>query len=158
MGLRGVLDTRSAGYYRNIVEEKREFARKVRTVVRGMSVLAANVRMLNPLRYGLFAWQLASHKLCRWLVPFAMMAALVANAALARDSASYFGLFLTQCGFYAAAVGGVVTGARILKIPAFLVIANVGVLAAWFRYALGDRMTTWDPSERLTTLPLTGSR
>jgi glycosyltransferase involved in cell wall biosynthesis len=158
MGLRGVLDTRTAGYYRNIVNEKRELPRKVRTVVRGMSVLAANVRMLNPLRYGLFAWQLASHKVCRWLVPFAMMAALVANAALARDSALYLGAFLVQCGFYVAALVGIATGAAILKIPAFLVVANFGILAAWIRYALGDRMTMWDPSERLGTLPLTGSR
>ena len=35
--------------------------------MRGIAVLARNARMLNPFRYGLFAWQLASHKLCRWL-------------------------------------------------------------------------------------------
>src|SRR5712691_3263385 len=59
MGLRGVLDPESAGYYRNIVDPRRELERKVRTVVRGIAVLGANVRMLNPLRYGLFAWQIA---------------------------------------------------------------------------------------------------
>ena len=54
----------------------------MRTVVRGIAVLAANLRMLNPLRSRLFAWQLASHKLCRWLVPFAMIAALISNVML----------------------------------------------------------------------------
>ena len=80
MGRRGVLDSASAGYYRDIVDDRREFQRKVRTVVRGIAVLAANARMLNPARYGLFAWQLLSHKLCRWLVPHAMLVALASNA------------------------------------------------------------------------------
>ena len=70
LGYRGVLDPKSIGYYRSIDDPGGEFGRKVRTVVRGLAVLAANVHMLNPLRFGLFAWQLASHKLCRWLVPF----------------------------------------------------------------------------------------
>lgn len=153
MRLRGVLDTDCAGYYRNIVDENRELSRKVRTVVRGIAVLAANARMLNPIRYGLFAWQLASHKLCRWLVPFAMLLAWISNAALLSGSPWYAGLFVLQCMFYAAAVAGVVSGASILKLPAFLVTANLGILAAWLRYARGDRMTAWNPSRRITVLP-----
>ena len=152
-GYRGVLDVESAGYYTNIVDERREFGRKVRTVVRGIAVLADHVRMLNPLRYGLFAWQLASHKLCRWLVPFAMTLAWFSNAALLNDAPFYLGLFVMQCGFYAAALGGVMSGARVLKLPAFLVVANLGVLVAWIRYARGERMTTWNPSARMGTLP-----
>ena len=86
LGLRGVLDPRTAGYYRNIADDRRELERKVRTVVRGLHVLASNARMLNPFRYGLFAWQLASHKLCRWLVPLAMVLAALANAVLLPQS------------------------------------------------------------------------
>lgn len=158
MGFRGVLDLESAGYYANIVDERRELERKVRTVVRGIAVLVANVRMLNPLRYGLFAWQIASHKLCRWLVPFAMILAFFSNAALASASSLYAGLFVLQCAFYAAALAGVATRAPVLKLPAFLLVANSGVLLAWLRYARGERMTTWDPSARASALPPAGSR
>jgi glycosyltransferase involved in cell wall biosynthesis len=158
IGFRGVLDVQSAGYYTNIVNERRELERKVRTVVRGIAVLVANVRMLNPLRYGLFAWQLASHKLCRWLVPFALVVALLSNAAAASGSSFYSGLLLLQCGFYAAALAGVPTGARALKLPAFLVVANFGILLAWLRYGRGERMTTWDPSARASAVPPAGSR
>jgi glycosyltransferase involved in cell wall biosynthesis len=158
MGFRGVLDLESAGYYANIVDERRELERKVRTVVRGIAVLVANVRMLNPLRYGLFAWQLASHKLCRWLVPFAMILAWSSNAALASASSFYAGLFVLQCAFYAAALAGVATRAPVLKLPAFLLVANFGVFLAWLRYARGERMTTWDPSARTSALPPAGSR
>src|SRR5262249_7258078 len=83
LGLRGVQDVQSIGYYRNIVDDRREFSRKVRTVVRGLFVLGSRTGMLNPFRYGLFAWQLASHKLCRWLVPFGMIGALLFGLALA---------------------------------------------------------------------------
>src|SRR5437899_3635458 len=158
MGLRGVLDPDSAGYYRNIVDDRREFQRKVRTVVRGIDVLAANARLLNPVRHGVFAWQLLSHKLCRWLVPFAMLVALASNAMLAPRSMFYLAMLLGQAGFYAAALAGHWTGIRILKLPSYLVVANVAVLMAWVRYARGERITTWNPSERVRALPQTTAR
>ncbi len=42
-----------------------EYRRKVRTVARGLATLLVYRRLLNPLRYGVFAWMLASHKLSR---------------------------------------------------------------------------------------------
>jgi len=58
-----------------------------------------SLSLLNPYRYHLFAWQLISHKLCRWLVPFAMIGALGANAMLAPSSLFYRGTLLAQAGF-----------------------------------------------------------
>src|SRR6267378_4028550 len=71
MGLRGVADPDSIGYYKNIADERKEYDRKVRTVLRGISVFMRSLALVNPLRHSVFAWQLLSHKLCRWLVPFA---------------------------------------------------------------------------------------
>ena len=153
LGLRGISDPASVGYYRNITDERQEFNRKVRTVGRGIAVLAANLSLLNPFRYGLFAWQLASHKLCRWLVPFALIVAVIANAALAPGSSLYTAALLLQSAFYTAAAAGLWSRHRALRIPAFFVLSNVGVLAAWARFARGDRITTWTPSERLQGLP-----
>jgi hypothetical protein len=158
MGLRGVLDARSAGYYRNLADDRQEFERKVRTVVRGIYVLATNVRMLNPLRHGLFAWQLASHKLCRWLVPFAMVGAALGNVVLLSRHPLYVVSMLLQCAFYAAAWAGIRTGAPSLRIPAYLLRANVAVLLAWLRFARGERIALWNPSDRLAALPSAGAR
>jgi glycosyltransferase involved in cell wall biosynthesis len=158
MGLRGVLDTRSAGYYRNIADDRRELERKVRTVVRGIHVLATHARMLNPLRHGLFAWQLASHKLCRWLVPFAMVGAALSNVALLPRHPFYGVTLLLQCAFYAIALAGVRTGAPRLRLPAYLLRANAAVLLAWHRFARGERIALWNPSDRLAALPQTGTR
>jgi len=157
LGLRGVLDPHTAGYYRTIVDGRRESRRKTRTVVRGLAVLARNARMLNPFRYRLFAWQLASHKLCRWLVPFALVGAAASNAALVPGPAFYQLTFGVQTAFYAAAVAGLWTKAPVLRMPAFLLSSNLAILIAWLRFARGDRITCWHPSERLASLPDTSS-
>ena len=158
LGLRGVLDPRTAGYYRNIADDRRELDRKVRTVVRGLHVLASNARMLNPLRYGLFAWQLASHKLCRWLVPVAMVLAALANAVLLPQSSFYALTMILQGAFYAVALAGLWTNAPGLRLPAYLLRANFAVLLAWIRFARGERIAMWNPSDRLAALPPAGAR
>ena len=89
--LRGVADPECVGFYKNLSDQKKEYDRKVRTIVRGISVFMRSLSLLNPFRYHLFAWQLFSHKLCRWLVPFAMIAALAANAVLASSSLFFQG-------------------------------------------------------------------
>jgi glycosyltransferase involved in cell wall biosynthesis len=157
LGLRGVLDPESVGFYRTISNPSREFGRKVRTVVRGIAVLAPNLRYLNPFRFGLFAWKLASHKICRWLVPFAMVAAFVANLLLASRSPLYQVTLFLQAGFYLAALVGIRTDARILRLPSFLCVANFAVLMAWLRFARGERIALWNPSNRVSTLPPTSA-
>jgi cellulose synthase/poly-beta-1,6-N-acetylglucosamine synthase-like glycosyltransferase len=99
-GLRGVSDPNSIGYYHNIEDEKKEFHRKVRTVLRGISVLMRNFSLLNMSKYGLFSWQLFSHKLCRWLVPFFMILAFLINFLVVIFSGSLISLFVIQFLFY----------------------------------------------------------
>jgi glycosyltransferase involved in cell wall biosynthesis len=152
IGLRGVADPDSVGYYKNLADQRKEYERKVRTIVRGISVFMRSVSLLNPLRYHLFAWQLLSHKLCRWLVPFAMIVALVSNGLLAPSSLFYRLLFAGQVAFYALAlaylVSGRLPGIGMLRIPSFFVMVNVSILDAWYRYFRGDRIVSWTPSKR----------
>ena len=151
LGFRGVSDPESVGYYKNIVDETKEYERKVRTVLRGISVFMNSLPMLNPFRYGLFSWQLLSHKLCRWLVSLALILAFVSNAFLIYQSSFYLLLFGLQLGFYLLAFGGVklnLSFPSILRIPSFFVLVNLSILTAWFRYFRGQRIVTWKPSER----------
>jgi glycosyltransferase involved in cell wall biosynthesis len=151
LGLRGVSDPAAIGYYVDLADGRREYSRKVRTIVRGMSALLHHLELLNPFRFGLASWQLFSHKLCRWLVPFAMAAALVANAVLAWDSAFYATIGIAQVLGYGVAAAvlstrGQVTG--IARILSFFVLANVSILNAWYLLVRGHRFTTWEPSRR----------
>ena len=152
-GLRGVLDTDSIGYYRNITDEAKEYDRKIRTVVRGIHVFMRHLSFLNPFRYGVFSWQLFSHKLCRWLVPFVMITVFGTNLFLFSQSSTYGALFVLQIFFYTLAVMGIRIGRTmnrsIFKIPAFFVLVNLSILHAWYRYLIkGEQIVRWEPSTR----------
>ncbi|MBX3237310.1 MAG: glycosyltransferase family 2 protein [Nitrospiraceae bacterium] len=151
-GLRGVSDSASIGYYKSISDEKREYQRKVRTILRGIAVLMRSLPLLNPFKHGLFAWQLFSHKLCRWLVPFALIMAFAANGILAIHSDVYRALLGCQILLYAGTLIYVWLEKfplrRILKLPAFFVLVNLSILDAWIRYFKGERIFRWDPSKR----------
>jgi glycosyltransferase involved in cell wall biosynthesis len=151
-GLRGVSDAESVGYYKNLADERKEYERKVRTVVRGISVFMRSLALLNPFKYHLFAWQLVSHKLCRWMVPFALIVAFITNALLALDSGWYRTLFWGQVAFYGLAVlylwSRRLPKVAMLRLPSFFVMVNLSILDAWFRYLRGDRILYWDPSKR----------
>lgn len=152
MGLRGVADPDSIGYYKNIADERKEFDRKVRTVLRGISVFMKSLSLVNPFAHALFAWQLVSHKLCRWLVPFEMLTAFVANALLAPASAIYQGLFCAQVLFYGIALCGLLIRPlqqlSVIRLPAFFLLVNASILKAWMRYWSGERLVVWEPSKR----------
>jgi hypothetical protein len=151
-GLRGVADENSPGYYKNITDERKEFDRKVRTVLRGISVFMKSLSLVNPIQYPLFAWQLVSHKLCRWLVPFAMLTALITNAILTVAFGRYGLLLALQTVFYAVALSGLCWRSLLrlpaVKLPAFFVLVNASIFKAWLRYWSGERLVVWEPSKR----------
>lgn len=152
MGLRGVADPDSIGYYKNIADERKEYDRKVRTVLRGISVFMRSLALVNPLRHSVFAWQMLSHKLCRWLVPFGMMTAFVSNALLALSSRWYAIVFLIQVLFYSVALGGILwkplLHLPIIKLSSFFLLVNASIFQAWVRYWSGERLVAWEPSKR----------
>jgi glycosyltransferase involved in cell wall biosynthesis len=150
-GQRGVSDPYTIGYYRDLADPSREYSRKVRTIVRGVSGLLKHRGLLNPFRYGLFAWQLASHKLCRWLVPFALVGAALANLVLLREPGFYWFTAVCQVVFYTLAALSLRWPVGVLQLgrPAgYLLLANLSILDAWFRLLRGQTVVQWTPSER----------
>jgi cellulose synthase/poly-beta-1,6-N-acetylglucosamine synthase-like glycosyltransferase len=150
LGLRGVCDPRAIGSYLNIADEKREFARKVRTVLRGLTVFFKHIEFLNGFRYGLFAYQYFCHKLLRWLVPFFLVGALLANAALAFSSVFFLWILVGQVLFYSLGIYGWKTQSLhgAWKIPMYFLVVNAAIAVAWWQYLTGKRVVLWEPSQR----------
>ena len=165
LGLKGISDPNSIGYYENIADEKKEFNRKTRTVLRGISVLMRNLSLLNPIKYGLFSWQLFSHKLCRWLVPFLLISTFISNVVIMFSSIFFAFTFLLQLAFYLlafsyytyqtenAAKSYQLRAIRsylsaISKLCYFFVTVNTSIFVAWLKYVKGERATFWEPSKR----------
>ncbi|MBT3386592.1 MAG: glycosyltransferase family 2 protein [Desulfobacula sp.] len=149
-GLRGVSDPEAIGSYLNITDEKREFERKVRTVVRGLTVFFKHVEFLNIFQYGLFSYQFFCHKLLRWLVPFFLISALASNVILSVTSDFFLFLLAGQLVFYGIGVYGWITQSLngVLKIPMFFMVVNIAIAAAWWQYIAGKRVVLWEPSQR----------
>ena len=140
------------GYYKNLKDPSREYQRKVRTVLRGITALFRHTDSLNPKKHGLFAFQVFSHKLMRWLVPWFMLLFALCTLTLYREHWFYQLLVIGQAVFYAIALVGTYSESLrqsvLIRLVVFFVQVNVSITHAWIKYLSGARMTVWIPSER----------
>lgn len=143
---RGVIDPKVCGFYAHTPDAKKEFERKIRTVVRGIHVFMSNWQTIkrSPLS---FRFQIISHKLIRWMVPFSLMDLLWSNACLVGDR-FYRTFFLCQLAFYGAAFSYKYVKHGLLRIPYFFVSVNIAIAIAWHKYSKGERYTVWNPTKR----------
>lgn len=151
MGLRGISDPKATGTYLDVSDSKREFDRKVRTVLRGLTVFFRHLEFLNILKYGVFSYQYFCHKLLRWLVPLFLVLAFLANGFLAMESDLYLVLFLGQLSFYCIALWGCKerrSSGNLIRIPYYFLAVNASIFVAWWRYLRHERVVMWTPSER----------
>ncbi len=126
----------------------KEFRRKVRIVNRAWRATMSMKRLMNPLRYGVFSFQMISHKLLRWLVPLFLMVAFVANVALLWDHWLYRVFFMLQVLFYSLAVAGAILRRRgalpsVLYVPFYFCLVNIASARGILQAYRGMTYTTW---------------
>jgi cellulose synthase/poly-beta-1,6-N-acetylglucosamine synthase-like glycosyltransferase len=157
-GYRAISVPEAICYVPRSVDLGAEYRRKVRTFARGMRTLLFKRRLANPFRHPLFAWKLLSHKVARWLVPWAALVSLLALTVLAVGHPAARWLLgaavLVGC---AGAVGWLSSGfrrlPRVLSMPAFALAGLVAVLAATVRLLTGADTAVWEPTRRATRAP-----
>jgi cellulose synthase/poly-beta-1,6-N-acetylglucosamine synthase-like glycosyltransferase len=152
-GYRAIAQPRAGGSIEAVQDPRDEFARKVRTILRGITTLGAYARLLNPFGFGWFAFELLSHKIARWSVPFFLVWLLAANVALAPRSLFFAATLLVQLAFYgvglAASTGaGSLAKTAIGRISGYFTTVNLATLSAWAKFAAGTRQELWSPSRR----------
>lgn len=151
-GYVAVTDPRVIGIYKDIKDPKREYQRKVRTVIRGITAVARQPVVLNPSRVGWFAVQVWSHKIMRWAVPWFLALLLLCNLAVMRQGLLYEALLAAQLAAYGLSVAGfLLPGLRriaLVKVPYFFCQVNLAMAHAALAFLLGRRVTVWTPSSR----------
>jgi poly-beta-1,6-N-acetyl-D-glucosamine synthase len=103
-GGRVILD-RSARAFDRPAPLEREFERKVRTLAGNFQLIARMPQLLNPWRNPVF-FQFVSHKVTRLLVPYLLLAMLIANLFLLRGG--YLVFLGLQAVWYSLALAGFV--------------------------------------------------
>jgi glycosyltransferase involved in cell wall biosynthesis len=140
------------GIYKDVADPGLEYSRKIRTVIRGITAIARHPEVLNPFRMGLFSFQVWSHKIMRWGVPWFMLIFLLLTLALQGHGQIYTLALYAQAAFYLLAIAGwVSTGLRentLIKIIFFFVQTNLALAQATVSFIFGKRMTVWTPSKR----------
>ena len=151
-GFRAVSEPAAVGMMTSVKDSKQEFDRKVRTLIRGMTALFAHGQVLNPIRFGIFAVEMLSHKILRWSVPFFLIAALISSVLLI-DSPWFLLVSSAQIAFYLTAFlawrgWSVVRQSLLGKVALYFSMVNAAILVAWVKYAIGVRQELWTPSQR----------
>lgn len=130
-----------------------EYRRKVRTMARGLRTLFAYRQLLNPIRYGRFAWMLWSHKLARWLV-FLLLPLLVPGLWLLAPTAAMAIFLATSLAAGAAAAALALQWPegrpmpRLLALPGFAVLTCTAGFQSWLRALSSRNDAIWEPTRR----------
>lgn len=149
-GYDGVLALKAYCIERSAGSVSGEFRRQVRITTRTLRAIFNHRGLLNPFRHPLFAFELTSHKLMKFIVPFALCALFIANILiiLTNNNLLYIALFGFQAIVYALWIADSL-GIRIsflsgpCRIAQTFCAVNLAILIGWIKFFRGEKFTTW---------------
>jgi cellulose synthase/poly-beta-1,6-N-acetylglucosamine synthase-like glycosyltransferase len=146
-GYRVVFEDRALAYEETTKSSKEEFSMRVRVVTRGIRGILSVADLLNPAKYGWVSFQLFSHKILRWMVPFFLLLLFASNAVL-WNHPGYAWLFAAQTAFYGFALLTLLVPLhRIWKpfgIPLYFCTLNAAALRSVVEVLRGRNYVVWE--------------
>ncbi len=127
-----------------------EYRMRVRVSLRALWALYDMRQQLSFMRHPLFAWQLWSHKVLRYLCFFFIAGAYGANLVLLDEGWAYRAFFMLQSGCYIAAAASPLLekyGCRIrlITFSKYFALLNVAAAHAFGKFLLGKKQVIWTP-------------
>ena len=124
-----------------------EWARKRRMMV-GLWDIVVGEGMLSPRGYSpLFAFELVSHRLLRYLSPFLHLVALAANVVLLGDGWVYTVALVAQLALLAAALLGRWLSATPFRVARYYVLTTASIAAGLWDRARHGASGRWEKAE-----------
>jgi cellulose synthase/poly-beta-1,6-N-acetylglucosamine synthase-like glycosyltransferase len=133
-----------------LTNEDAEYMMRVRVALRAFWALRDMRALLNPWRHPLFAWQLASHKLLRYMSFLPLAIASVLNWVLQSHGWVYSSLAALQCCVAALVVVAVYGPARLRRLGLahysyYFLLLNWASAVAFGRFLRGEKQVLWQP-------------
>jgi cellulose synthase/poly-beta-1,6-N-acetylglucosamine synthase-like glycosyltransferase len=146
-GYRVIFEDRALAYEETTQSTSEEFSMRVRVITRGIHGLLSVPSLLMPWKHSWVSFQLWSHKILRWLVPFFLLALLCSNLFLLQMS--FFRLFfLVQVGFYLITIFSLFVPVqrvwRPLGIPLYFCTLNAAAFCSVMEVMRGKKYVTWE--------------
>jgi cellulose synthase/poly-beta-1,6-N-acetylglucosamine synthase-like glycosyltransferase len=125
-----------------------EFRMRVRVIQQTFSALQRYPQVLSLRKQGLYAFQMLSHKVMRYLVPAFLVLIFLSNALLTTAQPVYLWSFYVQLAAYGLAWLGWVCdklGLRLgpLSLPYYFVLANAAIVTAFMKFMRGETRVVW---------------
>lgn len=127
-----------------------EYRMRVRVALRALWALWDKRGLLNPFRSGLFAWQLWSHKVLRYMSFLPLAAAIVLNWFLLSEGPIYIAGAVGQV-LFAIFIIAAVAGPRVIGQSAlgrycfYFALLNWASAVAFTRFLRGQKQVLWQP-------------
>lgn len=127
-----------------------EYKMRVRVALRALWALSDMRHLLTFKKSRLFAWQLWSHKVLRYLCFIFLVFAYFSNLALWPESAFYKFFFILQTMAYlGAALSPVLEKkgfhSRLLYLLSYFALLNLASAHAFIKFLLRQKTVTWTP-------------
>ena len=127
-----------------------EYRMRVRVALRALWALWDKRRLLNPFSTGVFAWQLWSHKVLRYLSFLPLVAALVLNWILLRHGWLYVAGVAAQAVFAVLVAAALVGPAKVSQSALsrycfYFALLNWASAVAFMRFLRGQKQVLWQP-------------
>jgi cellulose synthase/poly-beta-1,6-N-acetylglucosamine synthase-like glycosyltransferase len=149
-GYRAVYVPQAVLQEETLTSESAEYRMRVRVALRAFWAIRDKRALLDPLRFPLFSWQLASHKVLRYMsfLPLGIAAAI--NWLLLPAGLVYALLAAGQCAAVLLALGAAYGPARLrafslARYSYYFLLLNRASAVAFARFARGEKQVLWQP-------------
>ncbi|MFQ5456311.1 MAG: glycosyltransferase family 2 protein [Nitrospirota bacterium] len=122
-----------------------EFKRQTRIMSQAFLVYISYIGKLLSNKKWLYAWELTSHKLLRWLSLLWMTGLFFTTIILFKSGLIFQSLLILQITFLLLIVSGAYSNIEFLKFPYCFFLIHLASLAGIYNFLLGKTFVTWEP-------------
>jgi len=149
-GYRVVYEPKALLWEHSLKDSGDEYRMRVRVSLRALWALFDMRQLLLPGINSLFAWQLWSHKVLRYLCFIFMAGVFVTNALLLCRSQFYTAFFALQIVCYLTALLApylekIGLAGRLVTFSRYFLLLNVASAHAFCKFILGKKQVIWTP-------------